>query len=95
MLTIRCDGKKIGTGTTGSRDVMYEGREFTAPFVRRMKPAAWDAAAREEAGQYVCEGSSPLYAELARIIGFERAAEIVGGLPADARTVTIRNECKY
>lgn len=98
MLTIRCDGRVIGTGTVGSRDVMYQDREFAAPFVRPMRPRDMDSSAEvaeKEAGRYLCAASSPLYVELAVIVGSEQAGVIVRDLPADARVVTIRDEKRY
>ena len=79
MLTIRCDGNEICTVTTGSRDVLYQDRTFRAPF----------------RGDRLTEASSPLYHELAGIVGYERAVRIMDSLPDDAAEVTIRDEHSY
>jgi hypothetical protein len=79
MLTIRCDGREIKTVTTGSRDVLYQDRTFRAPF----------------RGEHLTEATSPLYRELAGIVGYEAAVQILDSLPAEAAEVTIRDEYAY
>ena len=79
MLTIRCDGKAFRTVTTGSRDVLYQDRTFRAPF----------------RGERLTESTSPLYSELAGIVGYEAAVQIMDTLPAGAKDVTIRDQYAY